>query len=177
VDTTYAAPTGSSPRVLSAAASRQVTNCSNTILARGHLGIRSAGNRQRLRRFPPPRISSSGRDDAGKLLATIREFDASYDALGNPVGVVAVREDGAVRTAQVVYDTFGLAPIHDDRHRDERPRCCRPRSHEILSRWGVLGTHRRERDAARRPHMMALIDRSSRRATSAGGESRRDGRS
>jgi hypothetical protein len=42
---------------------------------------------------------------------TVREFDATYDAVGNPQIITTSREDGATRTSAVVYDPmFNLVP-------------------------------------------------------------------
>ena len=47
--------------------------------------------------------------DTGQYLSTIQEFDASYNALGSPIGVSTTREDGANRITTIAYDEFGIA--------------------------------------------------------------------
>jgi RHS repeat-associated protein len=114
ITTTYAEPTGSSERQLHAPATHKVTNC----VSSGAGAVTLAGGRWEYDHLPVGSISSGfptsytleRRDDAGALLTTIRQFDATFDALGNPVTVTSTREDGATRTATTDYDPFRLAP-------------------------------------------------------------------
>ncbi|MGH9885694.1 MAG: toxin TcdB middle/N-terminal domain-containing protein, partial [bacterium] len=109
--TMYATPKGSDERVLSAVASRTVTDCvTDTIYSKQtfeydtlQAGSVSSG-------FLTSR-SVERRDDTGHPLGTIREFDATYDDAGNPHTMTTSREDGASRSATVDYDSFGLAPV------------------------------------------------------------------
>jgi RHS repeat-associated protein len=96
--------------VLSAASSRTVTNCASTIHAKDRweydqlaAGTVSAG-------FLTSHTVER-RDDTGTVLATLRTFDAIYDATGNLASVTTTREDGATRTVTATYDPFGLAPL------------------------------------------------------------------
>lgn len=108
VDVTYAAPTGSNERVLSASSSRTTSNCATTVYARDLWEYDNLGNGS----VTAGLLTShrmERRDDTGALLETIRQFDATYDATGNLSGVTSTREDGATRSVSVVYDPFGLA--------------------------------------------------------------------
>lgn len=108
IDTTYAAPTGPSERVLFATSSQAVSDCATTTYARQSweydqlaAGSVSAG-------LVTAHIVER-HDDTGALLGTIRRFDATFDATGNPRTVSTTREDGATRTVTATYDPFGLA--------------------------------------------------------------------
>ncbi|HEU4730973.1 MAG TPA: hypothetical protein VFT22_23930, partial [Kofleriaceae bacterium] len=109
VETTYAAPVGANERVLFAVSSRAVTNCNAITYARDTweydklaVGNVSSG-------FTTSHTVER-RDELGVLLGTIREFDTTFDELGNPLIVTSSREDGATRTAAVEYDPFKLVP-------------------------------------------------------------------
>lgn len=110
IDTTYAAPTGSSERVRFAMSSQAVSDCGTTTYAK------EAWEYDRL----PAGSVSAGlvtahiverHDDAGARLGTIRRFDAMFDAAGNPSSVSTAREDGATRTVTSTYDPFGVAVV------------------------------------------------------------------
>lgn len=108
VDVTYAAPTGSNERVLFAAASQAVSDCATITYAKQSweydglsAGSVSAG-------LATAHIVER-HDDTGALLDTIRRFDATFDAAGNPSTVSTTREDGAIRTVTASYDPFFLA--------------------------------------------------------------------
>jgi len=113
VDTQYATPTGTDDRVLTAPSSRQLSDCSAEhvysverweydLLPGGSV---SAG-------FVTGHTTDRHATDTGALLGTIRDYDISYDAQGNPTQVLTVREDGAARTETIDYDQFGLVPVH-----------------------------------------------------------------
>ena len=109
-DITYATPTGTNERVLTAASSRTVSDCGTTVLASEHyeydqlpLGNVAAG------------LATSHtvdrHSDTGQLLGTIRQFDAVYSN-GNPVDVYTTREDGAMRDVSITFDPFGLVIVN-----------------------------------------------------------------
>ncbi len=110
----FAQPAGHGARVLTALAARRITNCdrkrrpitfASEAWTYDGLAAGSVGS---------GRVSSHTVDrrasDSGALLRTFVEFDASYDALGNPASV-RTRRDGDARTASFAYDAFGLVPI------------------------------------------------------------------
>jgi RHS repeat-associated protein len=116
VDTTYATPVDPATSILTAVYSRKVWACSDKSDARvlaedsweydkQYPGLVSQG-------LPTSHTVYRHATDTGAYLNTIRKFDADYDALGNPFKVTSVREDGATRTTQIDYDSFGLAPVH-----------------------------------------------------------------
>jgi RHS repeat-associated protein len=110
VDTSYAASTGANERVLSAVSSRQVSNCGAKILAR---------DTYLYDELPFGSVASGfltthtveRRSDSGALLGTVREFDATYNAVGNPITVTTRREDGATRQVTMAYDAFNMVPV------------------------------------------------------------------
>ncbi|NVJ19648.1 hypothetical protein HUW62_00135 [Myxococcus sp. AM011] len=112
VETKYAAPTGTGPRVLHAPMSRRFWNCLRPGLptyaseAWFYDGLTSGS-------VSAGHLTSHSRErrdvNTGALLNTVLEYTASYDAAGNPSIVTRVREDGAVRKVTLTYDTFGLA--------------------------------------------------------------------
>jgi len=112
VDTTYAAPNGPDERVLSAPVSRTVSDCGST--SSSTLAV----DRWEYDKLDAGNVSTGfltshtveRRSDTGQLLNTIREFDASYDTMGNPLTITSVREDGLSRSATLTYDPFTLAP-------------------------------------------------------------------
>jgi hypothetical protein len=92
IETTYATPMGENERVLSAVASRAV--CASTTYAKGMweydtlpTGSVSAGL--------PTAYTVERRDENGKTLDTVREFDATFDAAGNPHTLTTSREDAS----------------------------------------------------------------------------------
>ena len=120
VSTEYATKTGANERVLFAPASRTVSACdTTTIYARetweydGQASGVGAGL--------VTSHSVERRDDSGALLATIRQFDATFDAAGNPKTVTTTRDGGATRSVTVEYDTFGLAPTKTTVNADDVP--------------------------------------------------------
>ena len=110
VDTTYAEPAGTNERVLFAAASRRVSDCGAVTYARDtwEYDQLAAGN---VSSGFPTSHSVERHDDLGGLLGTVREFDTTFDTLGNPLTVTMTRDDdGVTRTATVDYDPFRLVP-------------------------------------------------------------------
>ena len=112
VDVQYAAPANLDQPVLTAIASRKVWACGkgNAVLAQeafeyDHLfpGLVSRGR-------PTSHLVFRHAADTGSYLGTIREYDAEYDASGNPIKIAGVREDGARRATEISYDPFGLTP-------------------------------------------------------------------
>jgi RHS repeat-associated protein len=109
ITTAYAAPTGSNERVLTAVSSQAVSDCVTT--------ARYAGESWEYDGLPQGSVSAGlitahlveRRDQSGGSLGTIRQFDATYDAAGNPLTVTTTRDDGATRTVSAAYDPFGLA--------------------------------------------------------------------
>ena len=109
IDTTFAEPTGANERVLLAPAARAVSGCGTAIYAKESFeydGLSTGSVSSGL----VTAHTVERRSDAGTLLGTIRQFDAGYDAAGNPSVVTTTREDGAKRTVGASYDVFGLAP-------------------------------------------------------------------
>ena len=111
VDVTYAAPTNLDQPVLTAISSRKVWGCGkgNAVLGQEYteydkqsLGLVSLGQ-------PTSRTVVRYTADTGAVIRTFREFDADYDATGNPTKITSVREDGGKRTTQLSYDSFGLS--------------------------------------------------------------------
>jgi hypothetical protein len=110
IETTYAAAAGSNERVLFAPSFRTVSGCDTTIYAKEsweYDGLPSSTVSAGL----VTAHSIERRDDAGVLLSTIRQFDATYDTAGNPSTITTTRDDGATRTASATHDSFGLAPV------------------------------------------------------------------
>lgn len=110
IDTVYVTPTGSNERVLSAAASRTVSDCGATVYAKDRweydqlaAGSVSAG-------FLTSHTVER-RTEAGALFGAIRRFDATYDTSGNLTSITTTREYVAKRSATTTYDPFGLALV------------------------------------------------------------------
>ncbi len=111
IERRFAAPVAPVPRVLSAIASRRITDCAqrttvfrelfdydglaNGAVAGGRLTAKTVERRA---------------TDNGALLSTVRVFDATYDVRGNIVAM-QMQRGNATRTTKVSYDPFGLAPI------------------------------------------------------------------
>ena len=116
VDITYAQPTGPNERVLSAVASQRTKKCTvsgdpQVIYAEGEWRYDGLAAGSVSSGFPTTYIAKR-HDDTGALLDTVREYDASFDASGNPNVITTTRApDGATRTVAVTYDPFGVAPI------------------------------------------------------------------
>jgi hypothetical protein len=125
--TIYARPIGSKERVLSAPASRTITNCASPAitLAKQTLEYDTSVSGVKL----PAGSVSNGfvtgysvarlkLDDGSPIVGAngtsdIRIFDARYDpATGNPITITKTREDGATRTITLAYDAYGLAPVN-----------------------------------------------------------------
>ena len=112
VDTAYAVPTGQNERVLSAPSSRRLWDCKTAITyATEYLAYDNlpAGNVST--GFVTSHSLERHATDDGTLLSTVRTFDASYDAAGNPSSITSQREDGATRKVSLQYDPFGLASV------------------------------------------------------------------
>ena len=126
IQTVYATPIGSNERVLSAPASRTLTNCISPAVtfARDTWEYDTSASGIKL---PPGRVSkgfvtghlvSRLKLDNGDPIvgldgtSDIRTFDATYDiTTGKPITITKTREDGAVQKTTLSYDTFGLAPV------------------------------------------------------------------
>jgi RHS repeat-associated protein len=114
IETTYAEPTGAA-FIYTRPATRQINDCVG--------GTRRATLASESWRYDGLPAGSVGlgrttahvierrRTDNGDLLATIEDATMTYDALGNPTSVTSVRDDGAIRTASLTYDGFGLATL------------------------------------------------------------------
>jgi hypothetical protein len=110
---TFAQP-GTGTRVFHALATREVNNCKTTggviharetfeydALAVGAVSLGRTTSHTVERR----------ETTVGTLLATVRDFVATYDSRGNLATVVAARaEDGALRTVTLTYEPWGLVP-------------------------------------------------------------------
>jgi hypothetical protein len=120
VDVTYATPTGSGRRVLTAVASRKLwggIGCGN---GEGNQQIYSEESFEH-DKLPYPLVSDgfitshtvyNHATDTGQWLATIRDYDIDYNVTGNPIRTTRRRaEDGATRIASVTYDPFGLIAV------------------------------------------------------------------
>jgi RHS repeat-associated protein len=121
VEIAYATPAGPNERVLSAPASRALTNsCDPTLTP-----IIYAKETWEYD-TPPGGTPALGTVSKGLItshtvsrlnlethasLGEIREFDASYDDRGNPVKITTRRDDAATRSVTFTYEPFGLAPI------------------------------------------------------------------
>jgi RHS repeat-associated protein len=119
VEMVYATPVANGPRrVLGAMASRYVGFCDG---AHDPGGDWLAAEHWEYDELPHGSVSDGlmtahtveRRDTQnGTLLDSIRELDASHDALGNVVQVLRTRaHDGATHVVSVDYDPFGLAPV------------------------------------------------------------------
>lgn len=109
VETTYATPTGTNERVLSAIASKRVTDCGTRIYASDSTLFDQLSAGSVSKGFPTSH-SVERRDSTGGLISTIREFDTTYDTFGNPLTLSMSREDGATRAVRLVYDSFSMVP-------------------------------------------------------------------
>jgi RHS repeat-associated protein len=111
VEITWAAPAAEAPRVLTAVASRRVTDCGRRITYAVEswtydglaVGAVSDG------RLTAQTIERRATDN-GALLRRVRAFDATYDAAGSLTSVTTAR-DGAERRLAFEYDPFGLAAV------------------------------------------------------------------
>ncbi len=110
VENKFATPNGSFPRVLTALASRRVTDCGRRITYASESWTYDG---------LPAGVVSNGRmtshsverraTDNGALLRTVRAFDATYDSAGN-LATVRTQRDGSTRKVTFSYDPFGLVP-------------------------------------------------------------------
>jgi RHS repeat-associated protein len=111
VESTFAAPTGNFPRVLSALASRRISDCSRRIFYASESWtydglMTGAVSRGRTTSHTVQRIAT----DNGADLGTVRKFDATYDSAGNLASMTTHR-DGATRTVRFEHDPFGLVVV------------------------------------------------------------------
>ena len=124
--TVYATPIGSNERVLSAPASRTITNCASpaVTLAKDTWEYDTSASGVKL---PPGSVSNgfvTGHvvsrlklDNGDPIVGVdgtsdIRTFDATYDTTtGKPITITKTREDGAAQKTTVAYDPFALAPV------------------------------------------------------------------
>jgi RHS repeat-associated protein len=112
ITTAYATPTGANERELNAVKSRVVTDFAGSQTYSSELfeydtlpvGSVSTG-------FLTSHTVSRIDLGTGISLGNIREFDATYDSVGNPLTVTSRRDDGATRRVTTTYDAFGLAPV------------------------------------------------------------------
>lgn len=109
VATTYATPTGSQERVLSARSTQDVTKCNAIVLSHESWLYDGLASGAVSSGFPTSHLVDR-RTDAGNLDTTVREYDATYDIFGNVKTVSSRREDGALRTMTLSYDAFSLVP-------------------------------------------------------------------
>ncbi|MCY1030650.1 hypothetical protein OV207_04205 [Corallococcus sp. BB11-1] len=115
IETQYATPTGTGPRVLHALRSRRYWYCDKTPY------LTYASDSWTYDNLPSGSVSagrptSHTRDryqtKTGALLGSVRLYDASYDGLtGNVTSVTRQREDGALRVETLTHDAFGLLPV------------------------------------------------------------------
>ena len=114
VETRYATPTGNGSPILSAPASRIVSDCRRPNLPT------YAAQRWTYDNLPAGNVSEGlvtsntverRTTDDGTLLKAIRVFVATYDAAANLKSITTTREDGASRRSLFEYDTFGLVPV------------------------------------------------------------------
>jgi RHS repeat-associated protein len=113
VDKQYATPSGTDERVLTAPSSLQLSDCTPEhvfSLERWEYDLLPSGSVST--GFVTGHTTDRHATDTSALLGTIRDYDVSYDAQGNPTQVLTVREDGAARTETIDYDQFGLVPVH-----------------------------------------------------------------
>ncbi|MEO6776812.1 MAG: FG-GAP-like repeat-containing protein [Kofleriaceae bacterium] len=113
VDTTYASSTDAVLHVLSAPASKKIWACGSK--EDGHTVAEESWEYDKqypgfvFEGLPTAHTVYRHATDTGALLAVNREYDADYDAQGNPIKVTTTRDDGAWRTTTVGYDNFGIA--------------------------------------------------------------------
>lgn len=113
VDTTYAAPIALDRPVRTAIGSRRIWACGrgNDVLAYEAFGYDGLFPGLVTLGRPTSHLVFRHTTDTAAYLSTVRDFDAEYDANGNPIEVVTQRsQDGAHRMTQISYDPFGLAP-------------------------------------------------------------------
>jgi RHS repeat-associated protein len=108
VDTTFAAPTGANERVLFAASSRTTSDCGSLTLAKDTFEYDKLAVGSVSTGFPTAHTVER-RDELGVLRSTVREFDTTFDAFGNPLIITTSRGDAA-RTTTIAYDPFKLVP-------------------------------------------------------------------
>ena len=111
VETVFATPESGGPRILTATATRRVS----TSCAERPITLRR--DTYELDNLPTGKVSIGNQTshtvdlyatDNGAHTSTVREFDATYDSLGNVIHTIAVRDDGVYRDATLTYDPFGL---------------------------------------------------------------------
>lgn len=114
VDIVYAAPVSTSAPTRSAVATRTVYGCTES-----DDGVVYASDMFEYDNLPLGSVATGlltshsvhrHATDNGADLGTVREFDAYYDAAGNPILITRTREDGAQQVTSMDYDEFHLAP-------------------------------------------------------------------
>jgi RHS repeat-associated protein len=116
---TYATPSGTEARVLNAPASRTATDCSTQPKTLAHEsweydGMKPTSTDPTVRvsnGFVTSHIVSRIDLDTFVSLGEIRDFDTTYDSIGNPLTVTKTRDDGAAQKVTITYDAFGLTPL------------------------------------------------------------------
>ncbi len=112
VESQYATPNGTLPRVLSALASWRVTDCAKrTIFAAQTWTYDGLPAGAVSNGFATSHSIERRATDNGALLRTVHAFDATYDSAGNMV-TVSTQRDTSMRTVTLDYDAFGLVPVH-----------------------------------------------------------------
>jgi YD repeat-containing protein len=115
VENTFAVPSGTFPRILTALASQTLSNCGTGPKQRVWSaeswiydglpsGIVSNG-------FTTSHFIERHATDDGTLLATVHAFDATYDTASN-MTTISTQRDTSTRTVTLDYDAFGLVPTH-----------------------------------------------------------------
>jgi RHS repeat-associated protein len=114
IETHYAVPTGQNAPLLSAPQSRRVWDCNREgtrSLAVEYFEYDNLPSGQVSRGHVTSHVVERRATDDGSWLGTLRAFDVTYDAAGNPWTIKNQREDGAVRTLTMEYDPFGIANV------------------------------------------------------------------
>lgn len=112
VDTTYATPANGGWRILAATATQYVSSTC------GERPVPLRRDTYELDNLPVGSVSKGNETshtidyyatDNGDHTSQVRLFDATYDALGNMIQTISVRNDGVYRESTLTYDPFGLA--------------------------------------------------------------------
>src|SRR5262249_12926147 len=111
---TYATPSGTEARVLNAPASRTATDCSTQPKTLAHEsweydGMKPTSTDPTVRvsnGFVTSHIISRIDLDTFVSLGDIRDFDMTYDSIGNPLTVIKTRDDGAAQKVTITYDAL-----------------------------------------------------------------------
>jgi hypothetical protein len=109
VETRFAIPNGQNAPLLFAPQSRRISECnsdgeSTRSFAVDYFEYDNLPSGQVSRGHVTSQVIERRATDDGSLLDTIRAFEASYDAAGNPWSIKRQREDYAVRTLTMDYD-------------------------------------------------------------------------